>query len=108
MFDSAVNLKTLPPSDRLLLTGLHSVSDTICCNCGQSVGWTYNKCYERGQRYKEGRFIFELCKIELEVGGEDSEDWEDGGGWGGRERIGFGSGRRKRGREEEEEFIREY
>ena len=30
------------------------------------MGWTYVRAYERGQKYKEGRFIFEKAKVYLE------------------------------------------
>lgn len=50
----------------MLMTGLHSVCDITCKRCKTLVGWTYLKCYEPSQRYKERKFIIEKMFIHME------------------------------------------
>lgn len=66
LFDQCVNVTTGPPEDRMLITGLHSVSDIFCKRCETIVGWTYDKAYEPSQKYKEGKFIIEKINLHLE------------------------------------------
>uniref|UniRef100_A0A803NUV2 Protein yippee-like n=1 Tax=Cannabis sativa TaxID=3483 RepID=A0A803NUV2_CANSA len=49
--------------DRQLMTGLHTVADVYCKDCGEVLGWKYEKAYEQSQKYKEGKFILEKFKI---------------------------------------------
>ena len=42
------------------------VRDIKCRNCGNTVGWKYDKAYEATEKYKEGKFILEaelLCTV---------------------------------------------
>lgn len=83
--DRSVNVDRSPPENRLLMTGLHSVSDVFCKGCLSPIGWTYIHAYEPsevrscnrkshgiavqlstldlharvGQRYKIGMFVLE-------------------------------------------------
>ena len=66
LFDSCVNVTIGPAEDRLLITGLHSVSDIFCKRCKNMVGWTYARAYEMSQKYKEGKFIIEKINLHLE------------------------------------------
>lgn len=66
LFDQCVNITIGPAEDRLLMTGLHSVSDIYCKRCKGIVGWTYAKAYESSQKYKEGKFIIEKINLNLE------------------------------------------
>mmetsp|Transcript_2988 Transcript_2988/g.6465 ORF Transcript_2988/g.6465 Transcript_2988/m.6465 type:complete len:366 (+) Transcript_2988:164-1261(+) len=66
LFDQCVNVRTGPPENRPLITGLHSVSDIFCKRCDHCVGWTYIKAYEPSQKYKEGKFIIEKINLHLE------------------------------------------
>jgi Yippee zinc-binding/DNA-binding /Mis18, centromere assembly len=66
LFDQCVNVTIGPAEDRLLMTGLHSVSDIYCKRCKGMVGWTYAKAYEFSQKYKEGKFIIEKINLNLE------------------------------------------
>lgn len=66
LFDYCVNVKIGPAEDRLLITGLHSVSDIFCKRCEALVGWTYSRAYENSQKYKEGKFIVEKINLHLE------------------------------------------
>lgn len=66
LFDQCVNVDLGPAEDRLLITGMHSVSDIFCKRCKSLVGWTYNKAYENSQKYKEGKFIIEKINLHLE------------------------------------------
>ena len=55
--------------DRMMTTGLHTVRDIFCVACGAILGWKYVSAFEKDQRYKEGKFILERCKIHSGGGG---------------------------------------
>jgi len=67
LFDQCVNITHGPAEDRILITGLHSVSDIYCKRCKTLIGWTYNKAYESSQKYKEKKYIIEKIYLHLEV-----------------------------------------
>ena len=78
-----------PKEERLLLTGLHTVTDIYCTNCNTVLGWKYVSCsqrqrssdscqhpspfpdcqplqeqaFEEREKYKEGKFIVEKAKV---------------------------------------------
>lgn len=66
--------------ERLMMTGIHTVSDIFCVVCGSPVGWKYvsrifstsaklqalikssinqETAHDKAQKYKEGKFILE-------------------------------------------------
>ncbi|CAA6656743.1 unnamed protein product [Spirodela intermedia] len=47
--------------ERLMMTGMHTVSDLFCSGCGSLLGWKYEVAHEKSQKYKEGKFIIERC-----------------------------------------------
>ena len=49
--------------DKQLMTGLYSVADIYCSNCGEVLGWKYVRAYDVSQQFKEGKFIIEIAKI---------------------------------------------
>lgn len=49
--------------DRMMITGLHTVADIYCKDCGELLGWKYERAFEESQKYKEGKFILENVKI---------------------------------------------
>ncbi|KAL2893319.1 hypothetical protein RDABS01_009228 [Bienertia sinuspersici] len=63
LFSHAENIVTGPKEDRHLLTGLHTVADVFCSDCGDTLGWKYLKAYETSQKYKEGKVVLEKFKI---------------------------------------------
>ncbi|KAK7292835.1 hypothetical protein RJT34_15689 [Clitoria ternatea] len=63
LFSHAMNIILGPKEDRQLLTGLHTVADVYCSNCGEELGWKYIKAYEETQKYKEGKSVLEKFKI---------------------------------------------
>ncbi|KAF4384519.1 hypothetical protein CsatB_010832 [Cannabis sativa] len=63
LFSHAMNIVLGPKQDRQLMTGLHTVADVYCKDCGEVLGWKYEKAYEQSQKYKEGKFILEKFKI---------------------------------------------
>ncbi|RZS23340.1 hypothetical protein BHM03_00056251 [Ensete ventricosum] len=63
LFSHGRNIVMGPKQDRLLMTGIHTVADAYCCDCGEVLGWRYERAYEETQRYKEGKFVFEKIKI---------------------------------------------
>jgi hypothetical protein len=74
LFDQCVNITHGPAEDRILITGLHSVSDIYCKRCNTLIGWTYNKAYESSQKYKERKYIIE--KIYLHLDGSDGSVYD--------------------------------
>ncbi|CAN1170701.1 Protein yippee-like At4g27745 [Linum perenne] len=63
LFSHAMNVSVGAKEDRNLMTGLHTVADVYCGDCGDVLGWKYERAYEASQKYKEGKFILEKCKI---------------------------------------------
>ncbi|KAI4311427.1 hypothetical protein MLD38_036326 [Melastoma candidum] len=67
LFSQAANLVEGPKEDRILITGLHTVSDVFCIDCGENLGWKYERTYHDSEKYKEGKYVLERLKI-AEVG----------------------------------------
>ncbi|KAF7044278.1 hypothetical protein CFC21_053534 [Triticum aestivum] len=63
LFNRVVNVTSGTNEDRMMMTGLHTVSDIFCVGCGSIVGWKYEAAHEKSQRYKEGKFILERFKV---------------------------------------------
>lgn len=42
-----------------MTTGKHVVRDIRCKQCGETVGWKYDKAYEANEKYKENKYILE-------------------------------------------------
>ncbi|GJS81570.1 yippee-like protein [Tanacetum coccineum] len=86
LFDKIVNVTVGEKEDRMMITGLHTVADIFCVGCGSIVGWKYESAREKGQKYKEGKFILERFKVlgpdgsayvneqDVQIDGSDSED----------------------------------
>lgn len=49
--------------DRRLITGLHTIANIYCSDCGELLGWKYERAYDDLQKYKEGKFALEKFKI---------------------------------------------
>ncbi|RHN75046.1 hypothetical protein MtrunA17_Chr2g0316891 [Medicago truncatula] len=62
-YSNSVNTTTGTPVERMMLSGLHTVTDIFCCCCGQIVGWKYESAHEKSQKYKEGKFVLERGRI---------------------------------------------
>ncbi|GKD11772.1 yippee-like protein, partial [Tanacetum coccineum] len=58
-----VNVTCEVKEDRMMMTGLHTVSDIFCIKCGLNVGWTYETAHEENQKYKEGKSVLERFKL---------------------------------------------
>lgn len=63
MFSHARNIIAGQKHDKELMTGLFSIADIYCSNCGEELGWKYIRAYEDRQKFKEGRFIIEKAKL---------------------------------------------
>uniref|UniRef100_A0A1D1YEL3 Protein yippee-like n=1 Tax=Anthurium amnicola TaxID=1678845 RepID=A0A1D1YEL3_9ARAE len=84
LFSRVVNVSVGGKEERLMMTGMHTVSDIFCVGCGSIVGWKYVLAHEKSQKYKEGKFILERFKVlgpdganywmghEARVGGSDA------------------------------------
>lgn len=82
----SVNVTVGVKEDRMMMTGMHTVADIFCVGCGSIVGWKYESAHEKGQKYKEGKFILERFKVsgpdgsqywvahDTHVGGSDPDD----------------------------------
>ena len=77
------------------MTGLHTISDTVCRGCAQPLGWRYFAAADEEQSYKVGALIFERANVvyvqalgsddgdgEGSAGDTDVEGGDDGGGGG--------------------------
>ncbi|WVZ60180.1 hypothetical protein U9M48_010233 [Paspalum notatum var. saurae] len=63
LFDKVTNVTVGEKEERMMITGLHLVSDVFCGGCQETVGWKYEVAYERSQKYKEGKFILERQQL---------------------------------------------
>ena len=63
MFSHAMNIIVGQNHDKELITGLYTIAEIFCCNCGQELGWKYIRASEDRQKFKEGKFIIERAKI---------------------------------------------
>ncbi|KAG6511904.1 hypothetical protein ZIOFF_029983 [Zingiber officinale] len=59
LFLNSVNVTAGTKEERMMLTGLHTVSDIFCVGCGSNLGWNYISAHEKNQKYKEGKFVLE-------------------------------------------------
>lgn len=59
LYNNAYNILLGDEEVRMMMTGLHTVSDAYCMGCKTVVGWKYIKAYVEDQRYKEEKFILE-------------------------------------------------
>lgn len=64
LLNNVTNISVGSSEERVMLTGLHVVSDIFCCLCGQNLGWKYESAQDLSQKYKEGKFILERGRIE--------------------------------------------
>ncbi|KAG2535974.1 protein yippee-like isoform X1 [Panicum virgatum] len=72
LFHKVVNVTPGVKEDRMMMTGMHTVSDIFCVGCGSIVGWKYEAAHEKSQRYKEGKYILERFKV---AGPDGSQYW---------------------------------
>lgn len=66
LFNSVVNYQQGEAVERNMTTGRHVVRDIFCRQCKEVVGWKYDRAYEAGEKYKEGKYILEqelLCQV---------------------------------------------
>ncbi|KAK6142683.1 hypothetical protein DH2020_023031 [Rehmannia glutinosa] len=63
LFSHVVNVVEGPKADRLLISGTHMVADVFCGDCGEKLGWKYEKTYEQHHKYKEGKTVLAKSKI---------------------------------------------
>ena len=66
LFNAVVNITQAEAVERSMTTGKHIVRDIYCRQCKETVGWKYDKAYEAGEKYKEGKYILEaelLCTV---------------------------------------------
>ncbi|THD26448.1 Protein yippee [Fasciola hepatica] len=63
LFSRVVNVDYSEAKQRVLLTGIHFVSDVFCACCSVMLGWRYERAFEASQRYKEGKVIVELAHL---------------------------------------------
>ncbi|KAI9090326.1 hypothetical protein K1719_028661 [Acacia pycnantha] len=63
LFSEAVNIKEGEKKERQMRSGVYTVSDVYCSDCGEELGWRYIKAFEETQKYKEGKFVLEIFKI---------------------------------------------
>ncbi|KAL2932315.1 hypothetical protein RDABS01_037725 [Bienertia sinuspersici] len=64
LFTRVVNIFQGPTEKRLMNSGWHDVRDIHCSSCQQLLGWKYEKAQDEYQKYKEGKYILEMRKVE--------------------------------------------
>lgn len=63
LFQKAVNVFRGPAEHRVLISGMHKVSDVKCTGCCNLLGWMYLEAKEESQKYKEGRILIEKIRL---------------------------------------------
>lgn len=63
MFSNAMNIALGRREDRQMITGVYTIADVYCRNCGEALGWMYLRASDPKQKYKEGNFVLEKLKI---------------------------------------------
>ncbi|PWA73399.1 protein yippee [Artemisia annua] len=63
LFSHVMNVVAGIVHEQQMLTGLHRVAEVSCSDCGEVLGWTYEKAYEETQKYEEGKTVLEKFKI---------------------------------------------
>ncbi|OAY62125.1 hypothetical protein MANES_01G243400v8 [Manihot esculenta] len=63
LFSHTMNIILGHKMDRRLITGLHTIANIYCSDCGELLGWKYERAYDDLQKYKEGKFALEKFKI---------------------------------------------
>ncbi|RDX58561.1 Protein yippee-like [Mucuna pruriens] len=66
LFSHARNIVFGPKQERSLITGVYTIADIFCSNCGEELGWKYLQAPEAREKFKEGKFIIERTKIAKE------------------------------------------
>lgn len=69
LFNTAMNLSAGVPEDRMLITGMHTISDVFCFDCSKPLGWKYLHAFDERQRYKVGKVILEAAYVKRMVDG---------------------------------------
>ena len=59
----SVNVKLAKSQQKMLLTGMHTISNLTCLGCESSLGWVYLKAQDATQKYKEGKYILEKVSM---------------------------------------------
>ncbi|KAJ8761098.1 hypothetical protein K2173_000777 [Erythroxylum novogranatense] len=70
LFKKVVNVSVGAREERMMISGMHTVEDVLCCCCGQLLGWRYVAAHDKDQSYKEGKFVLERWRIAEEASEE--------------------------------------
>ncbi|CAD7927685.1 unnamed protein product [Amoebophrya sp. A120] len=63
LMSNLLNYTCGPEEERMLMTGKHVVCDVSCVRCQTVLGWKYLQAYQFDQKYKEGKFVVEACRV---------------------------------------------
>ncbi|RDX60387.1 Protein yippee-like, partial [Mucuna pruriens] len=66
LFSHAMNIVFGAEQERSLITGVYTIADIFCSNCGEELGWKYLQAPEAREKFKEGKFVIERIKIDKE------------------------------------------
>ncbi|KAE9410784.1 yippee-domain-containing protein [Gymnopus androsaceus JB14] len=64
LIDAVVNVILGEPYNRPMTTGNHTIRDIMCIKCNTTLGWRYDKAPEASQKYKEGKFLLEIVRLQ--------------------------------------------
>lgn len=77
LFNAAINTALSSPEQRRLRTGMHTVTDAACAQCGNAVGWRYVAAVDISQQYKVGKYVLELARMRRRNNGRNRVDFDD-------------------------------
>ncbi|KAL3846127.1 hypothetical protein ACJIZ3_003530 [Penstemon smallii] len=63
MFSRGMNMAIGAKEDKQLISGYFSIAPIFCTQCDEEMGWTYIKAFDAPQKYKEGKYVFEMVKL---------------------------------------------
>jgi hypothetical protein len=66
LFSRVTNVSTGRPEDRVLMSGVHTVCDVYCNQCGATCGWFYLDAQDSAQAFKIGKYVLEKALIVAE------------------------------------------
>lgn len=63
LLTEAINVSLDKPSVLLMDSGAHTIQEFTCAQCEAYLGWKVVRAHEQSEKWKEGKFIFELDAV---------------------------------------------
>ncbi|KAK9994840.1 hypothetical protein SO802_024543 [Lithocarpus litseifolius] len=68
LFSHAMNISVGQKEDRQLMTGLYTIADIYCCNCGENQSLILQSCHRESESDWSDFWVFIISSFELVVG----------------------------------------